>query len=519
MISPGFFGIYNAHRALLTAQSALNTVNHNLANANTEGYSRQRVDIEAAPAYHPPNLSQIMDGQVGQGSVVQQITRYRETYLDNQYRDQSSLLGFNTAMRDILQQVEGILAEPSDSGINGSLQKFFDAAQELSVQPQSLAVRANFIQSSSELLTAFQQQATQLYDLRENLVGAPGVAGSFSSSQIVIAVNDVNEQLTEIANLNHQIITIKASGAEPNDLLDKRDLALDKLSKLIDINVQYLDNGMVNVSVAGNTTQLIRGADLVDTLTVTQNAGATRFNIPAFITTTTGGVTLNDFAGNDIQGGLLKGIIDAAQVDVANPNRINVRSVLNQINTLFTQVATQVNALQSTGRDLSGAINGNNLYVTGAANPPGDPVQILSYQVNSVFLDPVTGPGLVAAAEDDPLATGPPAGWAGAGDGRNALSIAQLKTTSLAALGNTTFTEFFNATTSNLGITTQSYKNRSTNQEQVTQGLDQRRESLSGVNSDEEMIDMLRFQRAFEASSKMISIYDQIYQTMINLVN
>lgn len=518
MISPGFFGIYNAHRALLTAQSALNTVNHNLANANTEGYSRQRVDVEAAPAYHPPNLSQIMDGQVGQGSVVQQITRYRESFLDNQYRDQSSLLGLNTAMRDVLQQVEGILAEPSDSGINGAIQKFFDAAQELSVQPQSLAVRANFIQTSSELLTAFQQQAAQLYDLRENLVGEPGVAGSFSSSQIVVTVSDINEQLNEIANLNGQIVTIKAGGAEPNDLLDQRDLALDKLSKLIDINVQYLDNGQVNVSTAGNSVQLIRGPLLVDTLSVAQNAGATRFDIPALVTTTNGGVVLNDYAGVELQGGKLKGIIDMAQVDPANPNRINTRSVLQQINNLFVQFSSQVNALQSTGRDLTGVVNGNNLYVTGAANPPGDPIQLMSYQVNSVFLNPVTGPGLVAAAQDDPLATGPPAGWAGAGDGRNALAIAQLKSASQAPLGNTTFTEFFNATTSNLGIATDSYKNRATNQEQVTQGLEQRRQSLSGVNQDEEMIDMLRFQRSFEASSKMISIYDQIYQTMINLV-
>lgn len=519
MISPGFFGIYNAHRALLTAQSALNTVNHNLANANTEGYSRQRVDIQASPAYHPPNLSQISEGQVGQGSEVQQITRYREAYLDNQYRDQSSLLGLDTAMRDVLQQVEGILGEPSDSGISGSIQKFFEASQELSVQPQSLAVRANFIQASSQLLTAFQQQAAQLYDLRENLVGEPGVAGSFSSSQVVITVNDINEQLQTIAGLNQQIIVVKASGAEPNDLLDQRDLALDKLSKLVDIDVQYLNNGQVNVNLAGGNVQVIRGPDLVDTLTVTQNAGATRFNTPAVITSTTGGVVLNDYAGTDIQGGQLKGIIDMAQVDPGNPNRINTRSVLQQINNLFVELATQVNTLQSTGRDLSGAVNGNDLFVTGAANPVGDPIQLMSWQVNSVFQDPTTGPGLVAAAIDDPAATGPPAGWAGVGDGRNALVMAQLKTTALAALGNTTFTEFFNATVSNLGISTESYQNRSTNQEGVTQGLDERRQSLSGVNTDEEMIDMLRFQRAFEASSKIVSIYDQIYQTMINLVN
>lgn len=518
MISPGFFGIFNAHRALLTSQSALNTINHNIANANTDGYSRQRVDIQAAHPYTSPNIVGLNQGQLGQGSIVQEITRIRDSFLDDQFQDQNSFLGMNQQIRDILQSLEGIITEPSANGINSAIQGFFDAAQELSLNPESQAVRADFIQHASDMLTVFQQQAQQFYDLRTNITGNPNVAASFAVSQIGITVNDINNKIQTIASLNQQIVSIKASGAEPNDLYDQRNLLLDELAGLIDIDVQNLSNGQINVTTAGGTVSLISGGSIMNQLAYNMNPGPvpSQFDIPGLLTTTVTGVTLNDFAGSDVQSGKLKGLIDMGQYDAANPNRVNVRSALNSINTLFTSLAGQINTLQSTGRTLAGAVSGINLFVTGAATPPGDPIQILSWDVNAPFLDPINGPPLISAAINDPLAP-PGPGFAGPGDGRNALAMAQLRQASIAALGNTTFTEFFNGVTSNLGISARTYQDRTTSQKNLINSLEQQRQSVSGVNTDEEMIDLLRFQRSFEASSKVISVFDEIYQTLINI--
>ncbi|MEB3286488.1 MAG: flagellar hook-associated protein FlgK [Vampirovibrionales bacterium] len=518
MITPAFFGFYNAHRSMLTAQAALSTINHNISNANTEGYSRQRVEITAADPYWAPNNYQLTGGQVGQGSVVDKIIRARDVFLDTQYQNESSGLGLASGANTILKQLEGIIGEPSDQGVNAALQKFFDSAQELSVNPESIPVRANFIQTATDLLTVFQQQAAQLYDLRSNIAGTPGASGTFATSQMGLMTNQINNKFDEIAALNRQIVTIKASGAEPNDLYDKRDQLLDELSKLIDIKVDRFDNGQINVSIADGNVLAVRSADVLERLTYTMNAGPAPdpFNVPGLLQTTSG-QTLNDFTGNEIQGGQMKALIDMGQYNAADPTKTNVRSVLSNLNTLFTNIASQVNTLQSTGRDLSGAVNGLDFYETGAANPPGDPIQLLSWQVNSQFQDVANGPGRLAAAIDDPAAAGPPAGWAGVGDGRNALALAQLRNQAIAGLGSASFVEYHNALTSNLGIASSTYGGRAISQQTLLNNLDQQRQSVSGVNTDEEMIDMLRFQRMFESSSKMISVFDDIYKTIINL--
>jgi flagellar hook-associated protein 1 FlgK len=293
---------------------------------------------------------------------------------------------------------------------------------------------------------------------------------------------------------------------------------LEELSQLTDIKVDTFENGQANVYLAGGTVLAVRSSDVLEHLSYTMNPGPapSQFDVPGLLTTT-GGQVLNDFTGNDIQGGQMKALIDMGQYNPSDPTRVNVRSVLGNLNTLFGTIAGQLNTLQSTGRDLSGAINGLNFFTVGAANPPGDPVQLLSWQVNAAFQNTITGPGLIAAAINDPTATTPP-GWAGTGDNRNAQAMASLRTTALGALGGATFVDYLNSTVSNLGISSRTYTDRSATQTALLNSLDQQRQSVSGVNTDEEMIDMLRFQRMFESSSKLVSMFDEIYKMMINLV-
>ncbi|MBX2859617.1 MAG: flagellar hook-associated protein FlgK [Vampirovibrio sp.] len=508
MISPGFFSFFNSQRALFTAQTAMNTVSHNISNANTPGYSKQRVEMEAHFAYSAPLLNARQEsGQIGQGVTITEINRSRDVFLDASIRQENSILGTNVNLRNVLQQLEGILNEPSTGGINGTIQNLFEAAQELSLNPESTAVRTEFLQQGIDLITVFQQQGQQLQDLRRNLVGEPGIAGSFGVSQLAINVQDINDKLETIAQLNREILAITTTGATPNDLFDQRDLMLDELSQLVDIDVTATASNQINVEVAGQL--MVRGVTQLDSLEVVENTGVIDVafpvpdNDPSLVRTVTGGVTIN----NLIQDGAVRGILTAGGNGTTTTT---VRGVLGDLDTLLTEIATQVNALQATGRDINGNLSPAPIFDL----PVGAGLDLFRYQINPTVL---ADPNLVAAAINDPAATGPPAGFAGPGDGRNALLMGQLRDGAFAGLGNTGFVEYFNGVVANLGIDTRSFENRSDAQESLTTSLDLRRQSISGVNVEEELIDMIRFQRAFEAASKVVQVFDEIVQNIINI--
>lgn len=507
MISPGFFSFFNAQRGLLASQMALNTVNHNIANANTEGYSRQRVNLEAFHPYTAPssNTQDVRSGQLGQGVTVESVTRVRDTFIDGQFRLENSILGMNTNIRNSLQQLEGILGEPSNAGINGSLQGFFDAAQELSLNPESIAVRQDFLQHAVDLVTIFQQQGNQLAGLQRNLVGDPAVPGSFDISQLAIHVGDANNKLEEIAALNSEILTVLASGAQPNDLFDRRDVLLDELSKIVDISAVETPNGQVTVRIAGQL--MVRGVTLVDTLEVIPNPGPVpdQDTQPSLVQTVNGGFDIiNNAAPDTITYGTIKGIVEVAG---RSTTQTTVRGILEKLDLLLGTIATEINNLHLSGRDLNGNVPAAGDPVFELVAGPG--LDIFNYRVDPDLLN---DPRLLAAAE------GPPAPYLGTGDGENALAMAQLRDGAFAPLGNSGFVDFFNGVISRLGIDTRTFRNRSDNQEIVISSLDLRRKSISGVNMDEELVDLVRFQRAFEASSRAIKTFNEITQTIINMV-
>lgn len=507
MITPGFFGLYNAHRGILAAQNALSTIQHNISNSTTAGYSRQRVDLMAYNAYAALSPSQLTAGQLGQGPIMQQVTRSRDQFLDAQFRLASGSLGTSETMRDVLKQIEGILNEPSTSGVNDAMQSFFDAAQELSIHPDSAAVRSTFVQQAMDMIDVFQQQGLQLSDLRQNLVGSPLAPSSFATSQLALTVGDINQKLSSIAAINKSIVSIKASGAEPNDLLDQRDKLLDELSNLVDIQVTHYDNGQIDLSIAGQT--MIRGVDQLDSLQALENTGAapTPDDVPALVSTVNGGVVLNDGAGAEITSGKLKGIIDMGGND---PALSSVRNVMGKLDSLIGTIVNQLNTLQLAGRDQNGALATDAMFVNDPALNPGQGLNLFHWKVNPTIL---ADPKLIAAAIDDASVAG---GFAGVGDGRNALAMAQLKNQTFASLG-TGLVDYYNSVTAKLGIDTQSAQNGSKNQSNLVLSVDQQRQSISGVNVDEETIDLLRYQRMLEATSKTVSILDQVAQTIIGM--
>jgi flagellar hook-associated protein 1 FlgK len=503
---PVNFSMFNAHRGLLAAQTALNTISHNISNMNTPGYSRQRAEQTAYIPYTYMNPhSKMFAGQVGQGPMVSEISRARDVFADNQFRLVNSQLGKDAAIHRNLQLVESIVGENTESGLSDSIQRFFDAAQEMSLNPESNAARISYLNSASDLINNFQFRAEQLQELQNRLVS------SSSPSELSVRVDQVNAKLEAIAQINHQIITVTPTGLQPNDLLDKRDMLLDELSQLIDFEVTTLPNDQISIDIAG-ITMLTRNK-VHDTLELAANPGPAPPSdaVPTLVRTANGGVVLNNGGANEIKGGEIRGILDVA----GNTGTMSsVHSTLNDLNTLLTQIVNEVNAIQLAGRDLNGDLATEPIFTPPAPVTP--PLAIFQYEVNA---DILADPKLLAAAIDDPtvVAPAPIPGFAGTGDGRNALLLAQLKDKVIAGLGGTKIDSFLNNTVTKVGAETKSYATRTANGASLLNSVDLRRQQVSGVNLDEELADMIRYQRAFEASSKVIRMMDEITQGILAL--
>ncbi|WBW95472.1 flagellar hook-associated protein FlgK [Oceanirhabdus sp. W0125-5] len=225
----GLLSIFNiAKRGMSAQQYSISITNHNVANANTEGYSRQRAQLQTTSPYQAPSMnSYIGPGQLGTGVQVDTVKRIRNEFIDFQIRGEFSTQGKYEAREALLGEIENIYNEPSDTGISGLLGKFYDSWHQLSKQPQSSNARTVVAQQSKALADELNHNYEQLNKLKEN-----------TNLQIKESVFKVNNVLAQIDDLNQQIISVKVSEQEPNDLMDRRDQLLDELSTLMNMDIK-----------------------------------------------------------------------------------------------------------------------------------------------------------------------------------------------------------------------------------------------------------------------------------------
>lgn len=232
------FGI--AKRGLFAQQKALDVTSHNIANANTEGYSRQRVTLQTTTPYSTPSFNSAAGpGQFGTGVEVTSVDRVRDSFLDYQTRVETGVQGRYSGRDKFLSQIENILNEPSDTGISSLIGKFFDDWQQLSKQAETSNSRSVVVQQSLALTDELNHTSSELQKLKEN-----------TQSNIKDDVFDINGTLSQISNLNKEIVQVKVAGQDPNDLLDKRDLLLDQLSSKFGITIDKKDYDGIDVTTS-----------------------------------------------------------------------------------------------------------------------------------------------------------------------------------------------------------------------------------------------------------------------------
>lgn len=465
----GTFGSLEiALRALQAQRLALDVIAHNIANASTPGYSRQTARLETAPPYPWPGRAGQAGpagaGQLGTGVEVGAVDRLRDAFTDLQLRQQYTLSGYYTALADGYAQVEAVFNEPSDSGLNEQLGRFWGAWQELALNPQDTAIRASVIQSAQNLAGLFNGMVGRLRQLQQDL--------DFRVAGKVAEINDLAER---IARLNVQIGQVRAAGQNPNDLLDTRDRLIDELSHIVRVAYVENSNGQLTVYIGGR--MLVHNEQ---TFSLSTAPGPEGFAVPVWSDGSP--VAFGDGSGE------LKALIDLR--DGVIPGKIG------ELNSLAQALAGAVNAVHRAGYGLDNS-TGLDFFVFTA----GDEAATLA--VNPAV---AADPNKVAAAQgpDSP------------GDGRGALAVAQVQYQKLMAGGAATLGEYYQQVVGRLGLEARQADDQKANQEVVQQYLEARRDGFSGVSLDEEAARLVLYQRAFEAAARSLSVLDEILDQLIN---
>ena len=233
-----FLTMNTAKSGLFAQQQAVSTTGHNIANANTEGYSRQRVELITTPGHRIPNV-----GMVGTGVDISTIARVRDSYLDVQIRYETAISGQYQARKEILDQIQMAFLEPGENGLSKVMGQMWDAWQQLGNTPEGTSSARTIVRDNS---LSFTDNLNHLYRQLETL----------KSDTINLEekkVLDIHSTLDQIRSLNDQIFKITITGERPNDLQDKRDMLMDELSQIIDFTSTEDEHGRVSIQCGGET--------------------------------------------------------------------------------------------------------------------------------------------------------------------------------------------------------------------------------------------------------------------------
>lgn len=452
-----FVGLHTALSGLRAGQAGLDTATHNVANAHTPGYTRQRLDLQTRNPYFSPV------GPVGTGVDVQGISRVRDAFLDARVRAVSAEFASSDTNAQLLRRAESVLGEP-DTGLTAPLGAIWDSFEDLAMDPAEGASRQQVI-SALEAFTARVR----------------GVAGGWdqlavdTTRRLDGTVQEVNDLLTQVADLNRRIGDVSLRAGTPNDLLDQRDLAIDRLAAALGATVTTGTDGMVKVELPttdGATVALVEGA-------------------------TARALSL---AGEQVRVD-----VDGAPVAVRSGGEVGAMQTF-----LSRTLPERHAALDALMADLAGALNAQHAAGYDAeGNPGGD---LLTFDAATgaarslrVPADLAADPRRIAAASAEPVATH---------DGRNAEALAALRTAR--ADGQATFDGRLDAFVVDLASRVSTAGAAADAQASLSMAAANARSQTHAVSLDEEMVGVVAYQRMLEAASRVMTAVDQSLDVLIN---
>jgi flagellar hook-associated protein 1 FlgK len=468
MPSP-FHGIHTASSALRAFQRALDVTGNNISNVNTPGYTRQRVEFRQT---EPTQFTYGSTFSLGNGVQVGSINRIRDMFLEARRIEAGGSLGRSIAFADRMDQVQRIFQEPGGNSIGDGLTKFFNAWSGLAANPGEPGLRSNVQMAGQTLADRIRGTYDQLQTLEQHVTG-----------EVEQTLSEIGNLTETIAQLNEEIRQKNAYGYEPNDLHDLRDTAIRQLGELVDIQTYKFEDGSITV--------------YANQLTLVDPTGAQP--VPTTFNPTTNTLS-NGVTTFEVRGGRLRGMFDTL-------NSIN--DTQGRLDTLANTLRTQVNSLHMGGTTASGA-TGLRFFNDVTTGPQ---TGAIDFNLDATGL---VGPPAVPGVANDPNSI--VAGSGAASDGGIAIAISRLRDVAVGALGTRSFTAFYADLVGDVGRTTAFGKSNAETQDAVMAQIENQIQSVSGVNLDEEMANMLRFQRSYQAAARALNMFDQMTQELINMV-
>ncbi|MFC1541629.1 flagellar hook-associated protein FlgK [Candidatus Latescibacterota bacterium] len=459
-----FYGI-NINRNTLKAQTdVLNTTAHNIANANTPGFSRQTVNLASIDDSSSSGLRMSSFIKVGSGVESTMVTRSRFELYDGIFRKVNQGLNFDQKTEELMHQVELLFDEPSDRSLGGIINDFFNGWLDISNAPQDIAARQSLHSVASEMTDRFKRIYNSLVGLREDI-----------NAEIVAIPSQINEIVREITDLNGAIFKSESQGGPANDLRDKLDLLVDELSDFASVRTVKQENG--------STTVLIGNKVMAEREAFTELSTRTEVLDDGFIRTT---IVSADGLGFEPNDGKLGGLINF---------RDNVITVLlNDLDKLAEGIVTNINFEHRNGYGLDG-LNDRDFF---------DPNK--KYAFNFELSSDIDDVSHIGASINGAR-----------GDNANAFNINELKDKRIID-DRYSINEFYNGFIANLGVIAREAKSSRINGELLVSQMDNSRESIKGVSVDEELITMIQAQHIYQSASRLIQVLDQLIEEVLNIV-
>jgi len=468
-----FGSINTALTSLYAQRRGLDVTGQNIANANTDGYTRQRVRMQAQTGSLNPGVYATTD-QVGTGVTVAAVERGRNTYLEERGRTEHANSAYLASQKGAYDQIESVLAEPSDTALQARLHDMWDSWNDVANNWQDPSTRTALIERSKTV-------AITLNDTHASL------SNQFASQNAEMSAytDQVNNMASSVAEMNHEIVIAQQAGLPANELQDQRDSKIMQLSELVGASAQATPNGAVNVYVG--STALVEGF----------NARSLKLIGP----TTLDGIDSNnqvalqwtDTKENATAGGTMGAMLDTMNTIIPG--------IRDDLDTVAKSIHDTVNAAH-TGTPASGS----NPAVPGGYTMDGTPgTDFFTGTTAATIAVAITTPDQVAFSKGDPNDPTTPALDHNVADG-------------LADIGNSTTgpDATYQAMIGRLGVSAQATSRRSDIQDSVRDQVDVSREAESGVNLDEEMTHLLTYQRGYEAASRVLTTIDSMLDQLIN---
>jgi flagellar hook-associated protein 1 FlgK len=467
-----FGGILSVARtAIAVHQTAMQVTSHNIANAETPGYTRQRAMLqENWPAVLP-------QGIIGTGVMLSDVTQIRDTLLDASFRRESSAASGFGLRRDLLGQVEAVFREPTDDGLAATLDQFWSGWGDLANNPLNSTTRAIVRQRGEQVATALRG-----YNQRLDEVAAD------TGLRLQSSVGQMNEYARQVAELNTQIVAMEVGGTTAGDLRDARNRLIDGMATIAPVETIARGDGSLAVVLNGQT--LVDGS--------THKSLALGGSAPAVRVSFAGSTDPLPMSGGEM----------GAMLQVLNRDIPAARARLDE---LAGGVVTAVNDLHRTGWSPG----------TEPGAPPAPPGWTGS---NVDFFDPAgttaatIGLSAAVAGSDQMIASGTTYG--GAADNGLALQMAGLRDAKVlgGAPPTTSLAMHFRDTVTGIAMAAQSVGNSATVHETMAAQAEVRRQSVSGVSTDEELVSLMKHQQAYVAATRIISAVDEMMQSLLSIV-